>query len=42
MAADQLREQDELEWSEALIADFTLPEPHASRGGLVGRFRNRR
>jgi hypothetical protein len=33
MAADQSREQDalELEWSEALIADSSFPEPHASR-----------
>ena len=31
MAADQSREQDALEWSEALIADSSLPEPQASR-----------
>jgi predicted CopG family antitoxin len=31
MAADQTREQDALEWSEALIADSSPPEPHASR-----------
>ena len=31
MAADQSREQDALEWSEALIADSSVPEPHASR-----------
>ena len=31
MAADQSREQDALEWSEALIADSSFPEPHASR-----------
>ena len=31
MAADQSREQDALEWSEALIADSPFPEPHASR-----------
>jgi hypothetical protein len=26
MVADQSREQDALEWSEALIVDFSLPE----------------
>ena len=31
MAADESREQDALEWSEALIADSSHPEPHASR-----------
>jgi hypothetical protein len=31
MAADESREQDALEWSEALIADSSVPEPHASR-----------
>jgi hypothetical protein len=31
MAADQAREKEALEWSEALIADASLPEPHASR-----------
>jgi hypothetical protein len=31
MAADQSREQDALEWSEALIADSSLSEPHALR-----------
>jgi hypothetical protein len=31
MAADESREQDALEWSEALIADSSLAEPHASR-----------
>jgi predicted CopG family antitoxin len=31
MASDQSREQDALEWSEALIADSSPPEPHASR-----------
>jgi predicted CopG family antitoxin len=31
MAADREREKEALEWSEALIADSSLPEPHASR-----------
>jgi siroheme synthase (precorrin-2 oxidase/ferrochelatase) len=31
MAADESREQNALEWSEALIADSSLAEPHASR-----------
>ena len=31
MAADQSREQDALDWSEALIADSFPSEPHASR-----------
>jgi len=31
MAADQAREQEALEWSEALIADSSSPEPIASR-----------
>jgi hypothetical protein len=31
MAADQAREHEALEWSEGLIADSPLPEPHASR-----------
>jgi predicted CopG family antitoxin len=31
MAADQAREREALEWSEALIADSSSPEPHASR-----------
>lgn len=31
MAADQTREREALEWSEGLIADSLLPEPHASR-----------
>lgn len=31
MAADQAREQEALEWSEALIADSSLTPPHASR-----------
>jgi len=31
MAADQAREQEALEWSEALIADSSLTQPHASR-----------
>ncbi|MGA9628103.1 MAG: hypothetical protein WBL65_08850 [Bryobacteraceae bacterium] len=31
MAADQSRERDALEWSEALIADSSLLGPHASR-----------
>jgi predicted CopG family antitoxin len=31
MAADRTREQEAMEWSEALIADSSLPERHASR-----------
>jgi predicted CopG family antitoxin len=31
MAADQAREKEALEWSEALIADSSLPKPHAPR-----------
>jgi hypothetical protein len=31
MAADQSREQDALDWSEALIADSSLPELQVSR-----------
>ena len=31
MAADELREREALEWSESLIADSALPEPHGSR-----------
>jgi predicted CopG family antitoxin len=31
MAAEESREQDAMEWSEALIADSSLLEPHASR-----------
>jgi predicted CopG family antitoxin len=31
MAADQERERQALEWSEGLIADSSLSEPHASR-----------
>ncbi len=31
MAADQAREQNALEWSEGVIADSTVAEPHASR-----------
>jgi predicted CopG family antitoxin len=31
MAADRAREQEALEWSEALIADSSLTGPHASR-----------
>jgi hypothetical protein len=31
MAADQTREQEALEWSEGVIADSSLSEPHASR-----------
>lgn len=31
MAADQPREQEALEWSEGLLADSSLTEPHASR-----------
>ena len=31
MAADQTREREALEWSEAVIAGSSLPEPHASR-----------
>ena len=31
MAADGTREQEAMEWSEALIADSSLPEPHATR-----------
>ena len=31
MAADQSREQEALEWSEALIDDSPFPAPHASR-----------
>ena len=34
MAADQAREQEALEWSEALIADSSLPEPHCVQLGL--------
>ena len=31
MAADQAREQDALAWSEGVIGDGTLAEPHVSR-----------
>jgi predicted CopG family antitoxin len=31
MAADQAREQEALEWSEALIADASAADPRASR-----------
>lgn len=31
MATDQAREQEALEWSEGLMADSSLAEPHASR-----------
>ncbi len=31
MAADRLREQEALEWSEGLITECSLPEPNASR-----------
>lgn len=31
MAADQVREQEALEWSEGLIADSSSTEPHGSR-----------
>ena len=31
MAADQTREPEALEWSEGLIGDSSLAEPHASR-----------
>ena len=31
MAADQAREDEALAWSEGLIADSSLTEPHASR-----------
>ena len=31
MAADHVREQEALEWSEALIADSSLSEPPAQR-----------
>ena len=31
MAADQAREQEALEWSEGLIADSLIAEPHAPR-----------
>jgi len=31
MAADQVREQEALEWSEGLIADSSSIEPHGSR-----------
>ena len=31
MAADQAREKEALEWSEGLIVDSSLTEPHASR-----------
>jgi hypothetical protein len=31
MASDQAREQEALEWSEGLIADSCVTEPHASR-----------
>jgi hypothetical protein len=31
MAADQTREQQALEWSEGLIADSSLTDPHAPR-----------
>jgi hypothetical protein len=31
MAADQAREQEALEWSEGVISDSLLPQPHASR-----------
>ena len=34
MATDQAREQEALEWSEALIADSSLPEPHCVQLGL--------
>jgi hypothetical protein len=30
MAADQAREQEALEWSEDVISDSFLPQPHAS------------
>jgi predicted CopG family antitoxin len=31
MAANQVREQEALEWSEGVIADSSLPQPRASR-----------
>jgi hypothetical protein len=31
MAADESREQEALEWSEGVIADSSLTEPHAPR-----------
>jgi predicted CopG family antitoxin len=31
MASDQAREDEALEWSEGLIVDSSLTEPHASR-----------
>ena len=31
MAADQAREGSALEWSEGVIADSSVPEPHTSR-----------
>ena len=31
MAADEAREKEALEWSEGLIADSSLAEPHVSR-----------
>jgi predicted CopG family antitoxin len=31
MAADQVREQEALDWSEGLIADSSPADPHASR-----------
>lgn len=31
MAADQVREDEALEWSEGLMADSSLTEPNASR-----------
>jgi hypothetical protein len=31
MAADEVREQEALEWSEGLIADSSPPDTHASR-----------
>jgi len=31
MAADRAREQEALEWSEGLIADSLIAEPHAPR-----------
>lgn len=31
MAADQAREQEALDWSEGLVADCSLAEPHVPR-----------
>jgi predicted CopG family antitoxin len=31
MAADEAREQEALEWSEGLIGDSSITDPHASR-----------